>query len=270
VRVTDRHAAGCDECANRRRLRLDPAKMFAAIPIISIPALKSKAAYALSEAGVPMSGSQAFDGDHEDRVRRRRGRTRRILLGSGAAIAVMLLVLIVSVSGLDRDPVTVVDIAHDAATTTVHGTSSTTSFTSSTTSTTSAPTTTVPVIVPPVTTPPTAPPPVTTVSAPTTTTTIPPTVRLSIQPAQIAANYPMDAAPTLSWTVLHAARAHASDSVGVLDENGKSGTADVCPGAISSGSNVCTAKPGTYVYSLDAYDAAGHRIGHTTVTLTVL
>ena len=269
VRVADRHAAGCDECAARRRLRLDPAKMFAAIPIISVPALKAKSAYALSEAGVPMSGSQAFGGDHGDHARRRRGRTRRILLGSGAAIAVLLLVLIVSVNGLDRDPVTVVDIAHEATTTSAHRTSSTTSILSSTTV---APATTiVPIVVPPVTTPPTTPPTVTTVAAPTTTTTtIPPSIRLSISQSEIPAGYPMDAAPTLSWTVLHAARAHASDSVGELDENTKSGTAAVCPGTVAAANNVCTAKPGTYVYSLDAYDATGHRIGHTTVTLTVL
>jgi RNA polymerase sigma factor (sigma-70 family) len=269
VRVTDRHAAGCDECATRRRLRLDPAKMFAAIPMLSIPALKAKAAYALSEAGVPMSGSQAFDGDNGDRARRGRGRTRRVLLGSGAAIAVMLVVLIATVNGLDRDPVTVVDIAHDASTTTTaHRASSTTSFSSSTTSTVSAPVTTVPVVIPPAT-PPTAPATITTIAAPTTTT-IPPRIRLSISQSEIPAGYPMDAAPTLSWSVLHAARAHASDSVGVLDENAKSGAADVCPGTVAAANNVCTAKPGTYVYSLDAYDAAGHQIGHTTVSLTVL
>jgi hypothetical protein len=249
--------------------------MFAAIPILSIPALKSKTAFALNEAGVPMSGSQAFGGDGGNGRghRRHRGRARRVLLASGAAIAVVLLVFIVTVNGLDRDPVTVVDIAKDVTSTTAaHRATTTSSLDASTTSTLAVPTTTVAVVFPPLTTPPTLPKPTaTTVAAPTTTTTtIPPLLRLAIRPNQITRGYSMDAAPTLSWSVLHAARARAFDSTGSLDENAPSGTASVCPGTVAAVNNVCTAKPGTYVYSLDAFDAADHRIGYTTVTLTIL
>lgn len=60
VRVTDRHAAACDACTRRRTLRLDPAKLFAALPIpVAGLAVKQQAAAALAGAGVPMGGSTA-------------------------------------------------------------------------------------------------------------------------------------------------------------------------------------------------------------------
>src|SRR5262249_5820934 len=39
VRVTAAHAEHCDLCRERRRLRLDPAALFAAVPIMTAPAL---------------------------------------------------------------------------------------------------------------------------------------------------------------------------------------------------------------------------------------
>ena len=63
VRVTDRHTKTCAECDERRRTRLSPAAMFAALPIISFPALKAKAAFALDAEGVPMQGSSALAGE---------------------------------------------------------------------------------------------------------------------------------------------------------------------------------------------------------------
>ncbi|MBL8775352.1 MAG: sigma-70 family RNA polymerase sigma factor [Acidimicrobiales bacterium] len=58
VRVTDRHAAACDACTRRRELRLDPTKLFAALPIPVVAlGVKQQAAAALAGAGVPMGGS---------------------------------------------------------------------------------------------------------------------------------------------------------------------------------------------------------------------
>ena len=43
VEVVSAHAAGCDVCAEHRRLRLEPAALFGAVPLVSAPALlKSK------------------------------------------------------------------------------------------------------------------------------------------------------------------------------------------------------------------------------------
>lgn len=58
VRVTDRHATACDACTRRRELRLDPAKLFAALPVPVVAlGVKQQAAAALAGAGVPMGGS---------------------------------------------------------------------------------------------------------------------------------------------------------------------------------------------------------------------
>lgn len=58
VRVTDRHATACDACTRRRELRLDPTRLFAALPIPVVAlGVKQQAAAALAGAGVPMGGS---------------------------------------------------------------------------------------------------------------------------------------------------------------------------------------------------------------------
>ena len=60
IDVVSTHAADCDICAEHRRLRLEPAALFGAVPLVSAPALlKSKVALALSDAGVPMTGSSS-------------------------------------------------------------------------------------------------------------------------------------------------------------------------------------------------------------------
>jgi RNA polymerase sigma factor (sigma-70 family) len=53
-RLIDRHAAHCEDCDAQRRIRLDPAVLFAATPILSVPALKAKVALALAAEGVPV------------------------------------------------------------------------------------------------------------------------------------------------------------------------------------------------------------------------
>ncbi len=53
----------CERCQERRRLRLDPAALFAAVPIVTAPTLlKAKVAHALADEGVPMGRAAAADG----------------------------------------------------------------------------------------------------------------------------------------------------------------------------------------------------------------
>jgi RNA polymerase sigma factor (sigma-70 family) len=63
VAIADRHASDCDDCDERRRLRLEPSALFGALPLLAAPALlKAKVAGALASSGVPMSGSAALPG----------------------------------------------------------------------------------------------------------------------------------------------------------------------------------------------------------------
>lgn len=58
VRVTERHVPGCVECDERQRLGVQPAALFAAVPLVAVPlVLKQTAAAALAASGVPMGGS---------------------------------------------------------------------------------------------------------------------------------------------------------------------------------------------------------------------
>ncbi len=58
VRVAERHVPGCEQCEQRRRLRLQPTVLFGATPLLFVPVLyKQQAAAALAGAGVPMGGS---------------------------------------------------------------------------------------------------------------------------------------------------------------------------------------------------------------------
>jgi RNA polymerase sigma factor (sigma-70 family) len=61
VAIADRHAADCDDCGERRRMRLQPTALFAAMPVLAAPmVLKAKVAGALAAEGVPMQGSAAL------------------------------------------------------------------------------------------------------------------------------------------------------------------------------------------------------------------
>lgn len=55
VKVADQHAKTCDECGERRRLRLQPAALFGALPLLAAPQLvKQQVAAALVAEGVPV------------------------------------------------------------------------------------------------------------------------------------------------------------------------------------------------------------------------
>ncbi len=120
VKVADRHAATCADCSRRRETRLDPAKLFAAVPVAIAPALlKAKAAAALDAAGVPMGGvgggsagltdgsgrtDDGTGGDYIDPVprrHRRRPSRRAAAFGAAAVAVVAMVVAVLTVEQLD-------------------------------------------------------------------------------------------------------------------------------------------------------------------------
>lgn len=94
VRVATEHAASCAECQQRRQLRLEPSKMFAALPILSIPMLKSKIAHALDMSDVPMGESEALLIEVEPEIvdGRRHPRARQLLAGGVGLVVVVFTV----------------------------------------------------------------------------------------------------------------------------------------------------------------------------------
>ncbi len=64
VKVLNRHAAGCGDCRERQKTRLAPSVLLSAVPFVAAPALfRARAAAAMEQAGVPMSGSASHAGD---------------------------------------------------------------------------------------------------------------------------------------------------------------------------------------------------------------
>ncbi len=275
VRVTDRHAAACDECTERKRVRLSPAQMFSAVPILSLPALKAKTAHALDAAGVPMQGSLALH-DADDLThtshRSRRARMRRVLLGAAAASFVIVAVIAITAAGLGHDAkvvevsVSVPSTVPAAVVSPTHASSSTSTTTSSVPSTTTTTAPAPPVVVPGTPTPTVATPGT---AARTTTTTVPLTVRYTLEPSEVNRGYPKTTTdgPVLRWGVAGARRVRVYDDVNVFASDKASGSSVVCPDAGTQAA--CNAGPGTYTYALDAYDARGVRILHRTLTLTI-
>lgn len=93
VRITTKHAETCAECQERRQTRLEPSKMFAALPILSIPMLKSRIAHALDDAGVPMQESSTFadaePGPGSTGGTRHRRARQAVFVGAGAILVVL-------------------------------------------------------------------------------------------------------------------------------------------------------------------------------------
>ena len=124
-RVIDRHANVCAECEGRRKQRLSPAAMFAALPILSLPALKAKVAAALMAQGAPMQGSTApadaaahpatTELHPMSRAVNHTGRWRRFALGAVAAAAVILFATWVGASRLDDNSADLVRDTHRGA-----------------------------------------------------------------------------------------------------------------------------------------------------------
>jgi RNA polymerase sigma factor (sigma-70 family) len=206
VPVADAHARHCDRCGDRRRLRLEPAALFGATPLVMVPVLlKAKVAAALAADGVPMGGSRSpsgsgpeggagsgsspgahagvphaplVSGGEESTARRSRRR-----VGAAVAAAAVLLVLALAVATLARnDGERTVAAGGTAAPTTSARAATTTSTTTSTTTLVPSTTSAAPAAAPPATSSPpvAAPPPATD------------------PPAEPAAPAPTDPPPTTS------------------------------------------------------------------------
>jgi RNA polymerase sigma factor (sigma-70 family) len=267
IRVTDRHAGGCAECSERKKLRLSPTQMFAAIPIMAVPSLKAKVAHGLEGEGVPMDGSHAFDELAGAASTARRG--RRGLVAAGIGGAILILILIVGAIALSDDGPSSVAVAPESTTTTKRSTtttarSSTTTTSTSTTTTSSTTTTTVAPILAP-TSPPTAAP--TTTVARVTPTTIARSVSFALDPDTEDSNYFVADGPLLTWNVTGAARVSVEGPD--VDSTAKSGSQRVCAGTVVPSVDECVTTPGEYTFTLDAYDSAGKRFAHRTVVLTI-
>jgi RNA polymerase sigma factor (sigma-70 family) len=70
VKVAERHVESCAECGERRRLRLQPAALFGALPVLIAPQiLKQKVAAALAADGVPVDPAAYGSGSGHAAVR---------------------------------------------------------------------------------------------------------------------------------------------------------------------------------------------------------
>lgn len=173
VEVIDRHARRCDGCQERRRTRMAPAALFAAVPLGAPDLLRRRAAERLATEGVPMAGSTSLGGPGPTAVGTAPTRGRRHRLGAVAAVGVAIVVGVLSwwlVAGGDDEPEQV--LAADLVTVPETTTSAPPTTTAPTTETTTAATATTDAVAgPPDTTPlpSVAPPP--TPPLPTTTTT---------------------------------------------------------------------------------------------------
>jgi RNA polymerase sigma factor (sigma-70 family) len=237
VRLADKHAPDCDQCSERREMRLQPAALFASVPLVAAPVLlKAKTAAALEGAGVPMGGSahagqahvaislgdgRTIDGapgddDQPDEVSSSSHRVRRALVMGGVALVLVLIALVAVLADRPDDGVLDGEVA------TASGPSRTSASSSTTTSATPpssqameiAETLPDSVVVPPgpsTTVPPgafdpgpafpTPQPPAPTDPPPTTT---PLNVAFSLSPSSTSPNWVMPGnpdAPRLVWVV---------------------------------------------------------------------
>ncbi len=304
VQVAARHAETCAYCGERRQLRLRPAALFGAIPILVAPQLlKVKVAAALESAGVPMhgsasggSGSELFadpdatvvdaarpGGAHgapvvgavtatagvTSTVRAGRSPSRRALRAILLAAAVLVILagmtfVLADDAGDGGEHLAVEDTAPTIFTSTSISATSSTTTEPPAPSTTLVPTTDAPVVVVPPTEPPLA---ATTTTMPTTSTTVALEMALDVSPAEASNGYDisLEGAPVLTWSVAGAASARVSGP-NVAAET-LSGSMVVCPGSLDG--LQCYSDLGSHDYLLEAFDANGRLVGESTATLSV-
>ncbi len=105
VRVATEHADDCEDCSERRRLRLEPSALFAATPFLVAPvALKGRIASALADRGVPMDGSAHRGGpDKNGGQATSRWRSPRVLAAAVAAVVIVLVGAVMTAFALTDD-----------------------------------------------------------------------------------------------------------------------------------------------------------------------
>ena len=287
VRVTTAHADGCAVCSERRQLRLDPAHLFAAIPVVGAPVLvKQRVAHALMADGVPVQRSAALaappdapgssgtgtgtgtgggDGDGDGggdggrdggpvETRRSASRARRVAVGVATVIGVLVVALGAVVAVAER-----LD----------HGTVDERVAAPRVPSTTAVPSTTV---APATTAVPEEPTPAATTLPRVPDVTIPPapapvTVTLVVAPSSRPAfqNYTKNQAPMLTWDSANPTTITISGSG--VQASGVAGSVPVCPTGFTT-FDECTAPHGTHEYVATARDASGAVVATATAVLT--
>jgi RNA polymerase sigma factor (sigma-70 family) len=248
VRVATSHAEKCALCQERRQTRLEPSKMFAAVPLIVAPMLlKMKVAHALSGSGVPMGGSEAYATEEPSHTKRRR-RGPHV-----AAAGVGIVVLSLAAVGALANKVGELHVVETVDKTT--------------TTTTLAPTTTIPFVGlpgPDVTTstkpkrfiPPFVPaPPPPTIAA---------SASISVSPASEPSNY-RPGRVSASWSTSGGASVQVTGPEGLIS-TATSGKAAVCP---SPARGVCGTTPGVYTYTVTVRDGSGNVVAQQSATLTI-
>jgi RNA polymerase sigma factor (sigma-70 family) len=257
VRVTTAHAEACERCQERRRLRLDPAALFAAVPMIAAPTLlETKVAHALAAEGVPM-GRAAEPGGRT----RRPHRVRRVLGLVAAAVTIVVVGLVVAAESIDHDPAPRARLEDVEVSTTVTTAPPSTS--------TTAPVPTSPAVAPTTVAPADA--PATTVAPPLVTpTTAAPTVRVSIavSPATAPMTYLRPNAPVLTWSSDGPA-ASVEVSGPNFASTSATGSSPVCPTSSAATWSFCVASPGPVTYTVTARAADGSVVATQTATLTI-
>jgi RNA polymerase sigma factor (sigma-70 family) len=262
VRVTSAHAETCERCQERRRLRLDPAALFAAVPIMTVPAvLKTKIAHALANEGVPMG--RALDGSTDATPSPVRGphRVRRIVGLVAAAAAVVVLGVVVAAESIDDDPAPSARVSlEDVQITTT---------TAAPTSTTAAPVST-PVIAPSTTSAPAPDAPASTAPPLVPPTNPPPTVTASIAVAPPSApmTYLRPNAPVLTWSTTGGAATVEVSGPGVTSGE-SAGSMPLCPTASAPTWSFCTSAAGQFTYTIVARDAGGAIVATSSATITI-
>ncbi len=296
VAMIDAHASGCERCSEARRLRLDPAVLFGAVPLVGAPSLlKTEIANALAGEGVPMSGSvhasgSASTGPGPDGgpdgdlptgptevtvpttattaamagpVESRRGGRGRALVAAAIVVllAVVASVVVFAESTGETEPRSGAAPATrpaDLATPSTVGVPTTVPLAPETAPPDAAPPATPPrVVTPPVTDPP--PPPS-------------PTGTISVSPASKLGTWSMTApdSPRLTWSSERASSVTV-DGPG-FSSGAPGGSVVVCPpsGATGGGGQVCTSPPpGAYRYRLTLRDEAGTVVFTQDAVLTV-
>jgi RNA polymerase sigma factor (sigma-70 family) len=270
VRVASAHAEQCEECSERRRLRLAPTAMFAATPFLVAPvALKGRIASALAGEGVPMDGSAHRGGPDGGASgggsgpTTSRWRSPRVLAAAAAATVVVLVGAVMTAFALSDD-------GDGAATKAAKGS------TAGTTTTTAAPAPAPTEASAPVPTSPIQPGPAGGgVQAPGSGPAAPPppppppavSATLSVSPSSKQSPYPNDgAAPVVQWST-------SGGSVTVsgpgFSSNAPSGSSPrLCPTASGAAWSVCSAA-GSYPYTLTVRDESGAVVAQRSATLTV-
>jgi RNA polymerase sigma factor (sigma-70 family) len=270
VRVATAHAEQCEECSERRRLRLEPSAMFAATPFLVAPvALKGRIADALAAEGVPMDGS-AYRGKPEGNggPGRPRWRSPRALAAAAAAVAVVLIGAVITARALTDDD----GASNKAAPASAAETTTTTGGPPPAPTETSAPVPNSPIQPGPTGGPVQGPGPATPPPPPPPQPPPPPppvvSATVSVSPGSKQSPYPNDgSAPVVQWSTSGGASVTVSGP-GFSSSAPSGASPRLCPTASGAAWSVCSAA-GSYTYTLTVRDGSGAVVAQRSATLTV-